>query len=183
MQIFTIGHGRRDWDEFVALLQAYQIDALADIRRFPGSRQHPQFGQQQMADALAGVGIEYVHIPELGGRRPAAADSANTAWRNLSFRGYADYMATEAFAAGIARLTDLARVRRTAYMCSETVWWRCHRAMVSDYLQSLGWTVCHILGPGDVQPHHYTEPARIVDGALTYRPDAEQTPLPDQSAR
>jgi uncharacterized protein (DUF488 family) len=181
MQIFTIGHGRRDWDEFVALLQENQIEALADVRRFPGSRQYPQFGQGQMTEALPRVGIEYLHIPALGGRRPANADSPNTSWRNSSFRGYADYMETEAFADGIARLTDLASERRTAFMCSETVWWRCHRAMVADFLTSLGWTVWHILGPGDVKPHHYTEPARIVDGTLTYRPAAGQRPLLDES--
>ncbi|HET8523331.1 MAG TPA: DUF488 domain-containing protein [Thermomicrobiales bacterium] len=175
VKIFTIGHGSRNWEEFVALLQENGIEVVADIRRFPGSRAHPQFGQQQMAEALGRVGIEYVHLPELGGRRPATANSPNTSWRNPSFRGYADYMETDAFREGIDRLTALARARRTAYMCSETVWWRCHRSMVSDYLQSLGWEVWHILGPGDVKPHHFTEPARVVGGRLTYRPEGEQS--------
>src|SRR5262245_66577775 len=124
-EIWTVGHSTLSIEEFIAMLKAQCIHALADVRRFPGSRRHPQFGQQALAQSLAGAGIEYLHFPELGGRRLARPDSPNTAWRNEAFRGYADYMATPPFRNGMKRLLALARKQRTAIMCAEALWWRC----------------------------------------------------------
>jgi uncharacterized protein (DUF488 family) len=168
MQIWTIGHSTRTFAEFLSLLQQFEIRQLADVRSFPGSRRYPQFNAENLADALRRNQIEYLHIRELGGRRKPDPDSLNLAWRNLSFRAYADYMETPEFAAGIARLTDWAAKARTAYMCSEAVWWRCHRSMISDYLKSKGWTVWHIMD-GSVKEHPYTSAAQIRDGQLSYK--------------
>src|SRR6266496_4571212 len=145
--LWTIGHSTRRIEEFLALLGNYQIGALADVRQFPGSRRHPQFGQQSLANSLAEAGIEYFHFLELGGRRRPQRNSPNTAWRNEAFRGYADYMMTDEFVAGIERLLKLAREKRTAIMCAELLWWRCHRSLISDYLKAKGHHVIHILGP------------------------------------
>ena len=145
------------------------MQTLADVRSFPGSRRYPQFNQENLARSLAGAGIEYLHFKELGGRRRAQPDSQNVAWRNESFRGYADYMETPAFALGIDRLMEVARQRRTAIMCSEAVWWRCHRSMISDYLKANGDEVIHIMAPGKSEEHPFTSAARIVNGQLSYR--------------
>ena len=143
--IWTIGHSTRSSEEFLELLHAQQIRALADVRRFPGSRRYPQFGQSALVTSLNEAGIEYVHFPELGGRRRAQPDSPNTAWRNEAFRGYADYMMTEAFRGGIERLLELAKGKRTAIMCAELLWWRCHRSLIADYLKAQGHTVLNIV--------------------------------------
>lgn len=169
MSLWTVGHSNRGWDEFLALLKAENLGALADVRRFPSSRKHPQFNGAPMVPALAEVGIQYLHLPELGGRRQPRADSPNTAWRNSSFRGYADYMETEPFKAGIERLLRLAGSKRTAVMCAEAVWWQCHRALISDYLQSRGTEVFHILSAGSAAAKHpYTSAATLIDGRLSY---------------
>jgi uncharacterized protein (DUF488 family) len=168
MQIWTIGHSTRSFAEFLSLLQQYEITQLADVRSFPGSRRYPQFNAENLADALRRNQIEYLHIRELGGRRRPRADSLNVAWRNLSFRAYADYMETPEFAVGINRLTNWAKDARTAIMCSEAVWWRCHRSMIADYLKAQGWTVWHIMN-GSLKEHPYTAPAQIRDGQLTYK--------------
>jgi uncharacterized protein (DUF488 family) len=118
---------------------------------------------------LTAAGVEYIHMPELGGRRKAKPDSLNMTWRNESFRGYADYMETHAFHEGIERLLELARERRTAIMCSEAVWWRCHRSLIADYLKAAGVAVAHIIGAGKSEEHPYTSVAQIVDGKLSYR--------------
>ena len=167
--IFTIGHSTREWMDFIELLTDHQIDLVADIRSYPSSRHYPQYNRETMEEALAVVSIGYVHLPALGGRRKPQPDSPNTTWRHPSFRGYADYMETPAFAAGIDRLTALARQHRTAYMCSEAVWWKCHRRMVSDYLTAHGWQVWHIQDQG-LSRHTLSDPARLVDGELTYHP-------------
>ncbi len=167
-EIFTIGHAALPWDQFLELLHRYEITLLVDIRRFPGSRHAPQFGQDVMSAALTTEGIEYLHLSELGGRRRARPDSLNTTWRNASFRGYADYMETEEFRDGLDRLMTLAQTQRVAIMCAESVWWRCHRSMVSDALLAQGWRVLHIMSDGKLQLHHFTEPARLVNGELTY---------------
>ena len=156
-------------DEFIALLRSFDIGLVADIRSFPGSRKFPHFNSENLQEVLPGVGIGYLRIPELGGRRKVSPDSANTQWRHPAFRGYADYMETPQFLAGIDILTREAAQRRTAFMCSEAVWWRCHRSMVADYLKSAGWTVIHIMGDGVGKEHPYTAAARIVDGKLTYK--------------
>jgi uncharacterized protein (DUF488 family) len=121
-----------------------------------------------LSHALAQAGVVYEHVVELGGRRQARTDSPNTAWRDPAFRGYADYMMTDAFRAGIARLLDLAGRRRTAFMCAEALWWQCHRGLIADHLKAEGLDVLHILGPGKIEPHPFTSAARIVDGALSY---------------
>jgi uncharacterized protein (DUF488 family) len=151
---------------------------LVDVRRYPASRRHPQFTREALSAALHAAGIAYEWLPELGGRRAPRKDSPNTAWRNEGFRGYADYMESEAFQFGIARLTELARDRPTAYMCAEHAWQQCHRGLISDYLKADGWNVVHILGRGRTQPHPYTEPARIVEGRLSYARGPGQAGLP-----
>jgi uncharacterized protein (DUF488 family) len=169
MKLWTLGHSNRGWDEFLGLLQAHGIEALADVRRFPSSRKHPHFNGAHMARALAQAGIEYLPLPELGGRRRPRVDSLNTAWRNASFRGYADYMETDEFKAGIERLLQLAKGKRTAVMCAEAVWWQCHRALISDYLQSRGIEIFHIVSAGSVAAKHpYTSAATLIDGRLSY---------------
>jgi len=154
---------------FLELLTSFDIELLADVRSFPGSRRFPHFNTENLRGSLADPGIDYVHIPELGGRRKTRLDSQNVAWRNESFRGYADYMETEAFREGIEQLLELARERRTAIMCAEAVWWRCHRSLIADYLKAAGVAVAHILGVGKSEEHPYTSAAQIVNGKLSYR--------------
>jgi uncharacterized protein (DUF488 family) len=178
VQIWTIGHSTRSIEEFLALLKENEIEALADVRHFPGSRRHPQFGKEALADSLARNGVEYHHFVELGGRRRAQPDSPNTAWRHEAFRGYADYMVTPEFSAGIKRLLNLARKKRTAMMCAEAVWWRCHRGLISDFLKAGGHEVFHILGTKKIEPHPFTSAARIVDGKLSYRAAESEGELP-----
>ena len=166
--LWTIGHSTRDWDTFVAMLRAAEIEVLADVRRFAGSRRHPQFSGATMAEALPAAGIAYLPMPELGGRRPARPDSPNTAWRNASFRGYADYMDTDDYRSARDRLIDIARARRTAVMCAEAMWWQCHRSLIADDFKVRGWEVEHLLAAGRSESHPYTSAARIVDGRLDY---------------
>jgi uncharacterized protein (DUF488 family) len=169
MRIWTIGHSTRSIDTFISLLKANGIKALADVRLLPGSKRYPQFNKETLANSLGKVGIRYAHFPELGGRRKPRKDSSNTAWRNESFRGYADYMETEDFDKGIERLLDLAAdAGPTAIMCAEAVWWRCHRSLISDYLKAGSIEVIHLLDANKSEPHPYTSAARIVNGALSY---------------
>ena len=168
--IWTVGHSTRSWEEFLALLHAYRIGALADVRRFPGSRRYPWFASEALAGSLPPAGIGYLWLPQLGGRRKVQPGSPNGGWRNPSFQGYADHIASAEFAEGLAALLDLAAGRRTAVMCAEAVWWRCHRALIADVLKLSGIEVVHILDAGHAQPHPYTAPARIVDGRLGYPP-------------
>jgi uncharacterized protein (DUF488 family) len=166
--IWTVGHSNKSLEDFLLLLNSQNIRVLADVRRFPASRRHPHFSGEQLAATLAKEGIEYVHLPELGGRRPARPDSPNTAWRNEAFRGYADYMMTEPFQGGVERLIALAADQRTAMMCAEALWWQCHRRLIADYLKAAGHQVIHILGPGKTQEHPFTSAARVSDGKLSY---------------
>jgi len=166
--LWTIGHSVRPWEEFVHMLAAARIQSLVDVRRFAGSRRNPQFSGETMGAALAREGIGYVPMPDLGGRRPARADSPNLAWRNAGFRGYADYMATSAYLAAHERLAELARSQRTAVMCAEAMWWQCHRSLISDDFKAGGWEVIHLMAPGREQEHPYTSAARLVDGRLDY---------------
>lgn len=170
LKIWTIGHSTRGADEFIELLIANEIEALADVRRFPASRKYPHFNAAELRGALEKAKIEYAAFPELGGRRRPREDSPNTVWRSLSFRGYADYMETTEFQNAIERLAVLARRRRTAIMCSEAVWWRCHRALIADYLKSRGARVFHIIGQAKPELHPYTSAARVVRGELSYSP-------------
>lgn len=166
--LFTIGHSTRSSEEFLDLLNSFHIRILADIRRLPGSRKFPQFDQDQLKKSLEENGIEYIYIENLGGRRKPSADSVNTVWRNKSFQAYADYMETESFADGAAELAKLAQEKPTAMMCSEAVWWRCHRSMVSDYFKAKGWEVLHIMVPGKATEHPYTSPARVEGDKVFY---------------
>lgn len=171
--LWTIGHSTRPWEVFVAMLGEAGIGALVDVRRFAGSRRNPQFSGDTMARTLPAVGIDYVPMVDLGGRRTPRRDSPNTAWRNASFRAYADYMATAEFAAARERLAALALERRTAVMCAEAVWWQCHRGLIADDFKVHGWTVLHLLAPGRADEHPYTSAARIVDGKLDYSTPAD----------
>ena len=168
MQLWTIGHSNRSIEQFIELLSGQQIQMLADVRRFPGSRRQPHFNSENLPKSLAQTGIDYVHFPELGGRRKALPDSPNTVWRNEAFRGYADFMMTPEFRAGIDRLLKLAHEKRTVIMCAEALWWQCHRSLIADYLKAAGHTVIHIMGSGKADEHPFTSAARIVDGKLTY---------------
>ena len=169
MRIWTIGHSTRTIDKFISLLEEHGIKLLADVRSLPGSKRCPQFNKETLADSLAKAGIRYEHFPELGGRRKARPDSRNTAWRNASFRGYADYMETEEFDKGVKRLLDIAtEFGPAAIMCAEAVWWRCHRSLISDYLKARGIEVMHILDANKTEPHPYTSAAHIVKGKLSY---------------
>jgi uncharacterized protein (DUF488 family) len=167
-RVWTIGHSTRPLEGFLELLAANGIEALADVRRYPGSRRWPHFAREPLALALEDRGLAYDWFPELGGRRTPRADSPNTAWRTPAFRGYADYMATDAFAEGLDRLVNLAAGLRTAVMCAESLWWRCHRGLIADALRWLGFEVIHILGPGSTATHPYTAAVRMVGGRLTY---------------
>lgn len=173
--IFTIGHSTRTLEEFIKLLKNFNIKILADIRTYPGSKRFPHFNKEALQQTLSLHDIVYKHIPELGGRRKVLKDSKNTAWKNDAFRAYADYMETEEFEKGIIGLEKTARELTTAYMCSEAVWWRCHRSLVSDYLKSKGWKVMHIMGENKSDEHPYTSPAKIMNGLLSYA--AEQQNL------
>ncbi|MBL7696873.1 MAG: DUF488 domain-containing protein [Chitinophagaceae bacterium] len=166
--IWTIGHSTRSLEELVAMLRSFEIKVLVDVRHFPGSRKYPHFNKESLEVTLPEHNIQYVHLKSLGGRRKVHPNSRNTAWKNDAFRGYADYMETDAFEKGITELVNIASRQRTAYMCSEAVWWRCHRSMISDYLKVRGWKVMHIMDVGKAQEHPYTSPARVVNGKLTY---------------
>ena len=165
-RIFTIGHSTRDLADFMALLRENGVQRLADIRRYPGSRRYPHFSRDALSLSLPAEGIEYLHMPELGGRRKPRPDSPNTAWRNDQFRAYADHMATAEFRVAIDKL--LASPKPSAYMCAEAVPWRCHRNLVSDELVRRGIEVMHILGPGQTRPHELNPHAVIEDDHLIY---------------
>jgi uncharacterized protein (DUF488 family) len=175
--LFTIGHSTRSLEEFVALLQAHRIDRLADIRTVPRSRRHPHFSGEALAASLATEGIEYRHFPGLGGLRKPGRDSINTAWQNASFRGYADYMQTDAFARALDEVVAFAGVSpgkpgsapaRLAMMCAESVWWRCHRRLTADALVARGFDVFHIESSRSPAPHALTGFARVNGTRVTY---------------
>jgi len=154
------------------------IEVLVDVRRFAGSRRNPQFSGETMAHALPAADIEYLPMPDLGGRRKPDPDTRNTAWRNASFRGYADYMETPPWRSARDRLAALARRRRVAIMCAEALWWQCHRGLISDDFKAHGWEVIHLTAPGRCEEHPYTSAARIVDGELDYSaPEPPQASL------
>jgi uncharacterized protein (DUF488 family) len=172
--IWTIGHSTRPIEEFLGLLSGARIDTIADVRSFPGSRKYPQYGKEALAATLAAHGIGYEWLPALGGRRRVSPDSPNIAWRNASFRGYADYMSSPEFAHGLSQLIQLPSQARTAIMCAEAVWWRCHRSMIADALSVRGIQVVHILDAKHSVVHPMTSPARVVGGTLTYVADLRE---------
>lgn len=173
LTIWTIGHSTRSADEFVHVLQAHEVQTIADVRRFPGSRRHPQFGGEALAERLGTDAIDYAWLARLGGRRRGDAAPEHLGWRNPSFRAYAAYTWTEEFAGGLDELLHIAHGSRTAIMCSELLWWRCHRALIADVLRFVGVQVIHLLHEGPGTPHPYTSPARVVDGELVYPAPAE----------
>lgn len=167
-EIWTIGHSTRSFSEFLELLKKNRIETLVDVRSMPGSRKFPYFDREQLELHLPEHGIRYVHSDGLGGRRKGKKDSVHTAWRNASFRAYADYMETDGFKKALEDLKSLAGESSVCMMCSEAVWWRCHRSMISDILKVQKWQVWHILSTTKVEAHPYTSAAVIKDGCLIY---------------
>ncbi len=173
--IFTVGHSTLPIDRFIALLAAYGIERLADIRTVPRSRHNPQFNSEALGDVLRAEKVEYFPLPVLGGLRHARKDSPNTGWRNKSFRGYADYMQTEEFQEGLQTLIDMSRRKRVAIICAEAVPWRCHRSLVADALGVHGVPVVEILSETSYRMHSLTPFAHVEGAHITYPP--EQTAL------
>lgn len=169
--IFTVGHSTLPFERFITLLHTYGIKCLTDIRTVPRSRHNPQFNGDALRPALKQEHIEYVPLPALGGLRHARKDSPNTGWRNTSFRGYADYMQTEAFEEGLGTLIHLSRPKRTAIMCAEAVPWRCHRSLVADALNVRGIPAVEILSEGSYRMHKLTPFARVEGTHITYPPE------------
>ncbi|WBS00435.1 DUF488 domain-containing protein [Pseudoduganella sp. SL102] len=174
--VFTIGHSNRPIQEFIDLLREHRVARLLDIRTVPKSRHNPQFGQDQLPASLADAGIAYQYIGALGGLRHPRKDSPNAGWRNKSFRGYADYMQTDAFWHGVDEVAALAGRERIALMCAEAVPWRCHRSMVADALAVRGIAALHIINRGKTRPHVLTGFARVEGGNLVYPPEQEAPP-------
>jgi uncharacterized protein (DUF488 family) len=179
--ILTVGHSTHDEPDLLLLLRRAGVEVLADVRRYPGSRRLPHFNSGRLHDSLAGVGIEYVGLgEELGGRRRALPDSRNAGWESAQFRGYADHMESEEFAAGLERLERLAAERRTAFMCAEGDWRRCHRRLIADTLLARGWRVVNLLRDGRTEPHELTPFAVVEEGRVAY-PAAQEPLPPDES--
>ncbi|MHB8383286.1 MAG: DUF488 domain-containing protein [Candidatus Binataceae bacterium] len=167
--IFTIGHSTHPIERFLELLGQHRIATLADVRSFPSSRKWPQFNQAPLAESLERAGIAYRWMKPLGGRRHGnRADSPHGAWQHPAFRSYADYTDSAEFAAGLAELIELAAQARTAYMCSEGLWWRCHRRIISDHMVVRGWRVEHIMPTGKLSAHVLASFARVTGGRIIY---------------
>jgi len=166
--LYTIGHSTRNARELIELLRAHGVKQVVDVRTIPKSRHNPQFNRPALSRALRAVKIGYRHVKALGGLRHARPDSTNLGWRNASFRGYADYMQSEDFAAGLARLEQLASRRPTAIMCAEAVPWRCHRSLIADALTVARWRVLHIQSRHTARPHKRTTFLRERSGRLLY---------------
>jgi len=166
LTVFTIGHSTRGIDDFIGLLRAAKVAAIADVRRFPRSKRHPQFNDRTLAESLDRAGIAYRHFPGLGGRREKrrGGPSPHTLWREEGFRNFADYAETGDFARAFAELRAFAQVRPTAIMCAEALWWQCHRRIIADYLLAAGEKVEHILAAGKIEPAALTEEARLLPG-------------------
>ena len=167
-RVWTVGHSTRTADEFNQILLAHRIGHLVDVRSFPGSRRYPHFNREELRVNLEQAGIGYTHLPELGGRRRPSKDSKNTNWQNASFRAYADHLESDEFQKGISALLELAAEQPTAVMCAESLWWRCHRSLIADYLKVNGVEVLHIIDAKKTELHPYTSAARIVEGRLSY---------------
>ena len=177
MTLFTVGHSTRTLDELVELLRGAGVTQVVDVRRFPGSRRHPQFGAVPLAEGLAAARIAYRHEPSLGGRRRPLPESDNTAWRNDQFRGYADHMASAEFAAGLSTLQSAAAERPAAVLCAEANWRQCHRQLLADAMAAAGWEVVHLLWGGGREPHRSIPELRVdADGRLSYPAEAAAAP-------
>jgi uncharacterized protein (DUF488 family) len=180
-RIYTVGHSTRSSEELIALLAAHGVRRLVDVRRYPGSRRFPHFSRDALARTLEANRIEYLHAPELGGRRAPLPDSVNTAWRAAAFRGYADHMASEEFRRWLERLIAWAPGADTTVMCAEAVPWRCHRQLIADALVARGVQVLDIFGASEAKNHELSAHARVAaDGSVTYpsesaSPDAQES--------
>lgn len=174
--IFTVGHSTRPFDDFVALLRGFGVRRVVDVRTIPRSRHNPQFDSRVLATALRNRRLSYRHLRELGGLRHSRADSPNLGWRNLSFRGFADYMQTQAFTEALERLIALAGERPTVIMCAEAVPWRCHRYLIADALLVRGLSVAHIMAPGVTRAHSLHPLAAIQEGRITYPAPPDERP-------
>ena len=173
--IFTVGHSTRSIEEFVELLRAHGVRGVVDIRSIPRSRHNPQFNADLLAHSLEQKGMSYKHIKELGGLRHPQKDSINLGWRNASFRGFADYMATPGFAEGLASLIEIASARETSMMCAEAVPWRCHRSLIGDALTKKGWTVRDIMSRTVAARHLLTPFLKMRKGQLIYPEDPRRS--------
>jgi len=171
-EVWTIGHSTHAFPAFLDLLRAHGIETVADVRRFPGSRRHPQFGGEALDSSLEANGIAYHWFSDLGGRRrPDFLEAEGSAWRHPSFRAYAQYLRSEDFARGLHALLHVAKACRTAIMCSELLWWRCHRRMIADVMLFCGWQVMHIMGPNECITHRLAPPVRVTPEGLSYAVD------------
>ena len=179
--VLTVGHSTRPIEIFIELLRSHRVTQLVDVRTVPRSRHNPQFNQEALQATLAGANIGYAHAPGLGGFRRPSPESPNAGWRNLSFRGYADYMQSAEFAAELTNLIELARTDRVALMCAEAVPWRCHRSLIADALTVHGLKVCEIAGPNRLQPHRLAAFACVQGETITY-PASAATEAPGRSA-
>ena len=171
-RVLTVGHSTRPLESFLELLAAHHVTQLVDVRTVPRSRHNPQFNAESLPDQLAGLNIAYTHVPGLGGFRRPSPDSPNAGWRNLSFRGYADYMQTDDFAGNLTRLIELAQRSRVALMCAEAVPWRCHRSLIADALIVHGIATCEIVSATRLQAHKLTRFARVSGREIRYPPAA-----------
>lgn len=171
LPFFTIGHSTRSIEEFIDVLRSAQVKLVVDVRRLPGSRRYPQFNEDSLHESLHGAGVRFTRITDLGGRRPASKDvpfEVNAFWRNRSFHNYADYALGDAFQQGLAQLRDHGHEVRTCVMCSEAVWWRCHRRIIADHLLARDEQVIHLMNEGQQQPASLTPGAIAEDGRVTY---------------
>ena len=173
-QIFTIGHSTRPLEDFLALLGEHNIQLLVDVRTVPRSRHNPQFNIETLPNSLTDAGLDYIHLKDLGGLRKTVNDSVNSGWCSVAFRGYADYMQTDAFTTALDGLVALASDKSVTIMCAELLWWRCHRMLIADALSIRDWEVIHILSAGKTQPHHLTKFAVVSGLTITYPPEAVQ---------
>jgi len=176
--VLTVGHSTRPIEAFLELLRSHGVTQLVDVRTVPRSRHNPQFAQDALRASLADAGIGYAHAPGLGGFRRPAPDSPNAGWRNLSFRGYADYMQTPEFDAELCNLVELARTDRVALMCAEAVPWRCHRSLIADALTTHGVATCEIASAKRLQPHRLPPFACVHGETVTYPPAPDERPAP-----
>ncbi len=171
VKFFTIGHSTRSLEDFIQILQRYEVERVIDVRTMPRSRRNPQYNRETLPGSLKSAGIEYTHMPELGGFRQAQPDSPNTGWRNDSFRGYADYMLTNEFELALLVLIQTGNLERVVVMCAEAVPWRCHRSLIADALTVRGYPVVDILDFDHSQEHRLTSFAKVEGNRLTYPPE------------
>ena len=176
LTVYTIGHSTRTLEEFVALLKAYHIALIVDVRTVPRSRHNPQFNKETLPTSLKTEAIRYIHMPEIGGLRHPKRDSVNLAWQNMGFRGYADYMQTKEFTDNLLKITALARENCLALMCAEALPWRCHRSLISDALVVRHIKVLHIISATSTITHELTEFAHVEGTKITYPLFSKETP-------